>query len=265
MRLLPGSAYHLATARYSFVEIRLDALTPTEAAAHVSRVREELALFGLLVDGERSLPVPAQPAPVQGPMSNGPTGTFVDASSITMSSQSAPPLTPHQQRTKAADAAADPVAKGAKAAAVRVEIKRMARTSTAAKLQLNYWLQRLKLPDASFEALDDLSQERLDELAAHLEMRMKVPWWPMWDPAAGEGSGGYRCPGVGCGAQMYDNGPDARSTRDPTKKAPWLSCSNKACTLGDGKYGLAIWDDVTMPDALRRQEKDAARPETTDA
>src|SRR3990167_624171 len=131
----------------------------------------------------------------------------------------------HQAVTKAADAkaaqgalvasderkaAADPVAKGTKAAGLRVEIKRMARTSTAAKLQLNYWLQRLKLPDATFEALDALPLERLEELAALLERRVEVPWWPMWDPAAGEGSGGYRCPGIGCGAQMYDNGPDAR-------------------------------------------------------
>ena len=171
----------------------------------------------------------------------------------------------HQERTKAADAAADPAAKGAKAAAVRVEIKRMARTSTAAKLQLNYWLQRLKLPDATFEALDALPLERLEELAAHLERRVKVPWWPMWDPTASEGAGAYRCPGIGCGAQMYDNGPDARSKRDPSKNAPWLSCSNKACTLGDGKFGLAIWSSAEMPGALKQQGKDAAGPEATDA
>ena len=186
----------------------------------------------------------------------------------------------HQAVTKAADAkaaqgalvasderkaAADPVAKGTKAAGLRVEIKRLARTSTAAKLQLNYWLQRMKMPDATFEALDQLPMEMLDDLQALLVMRAKVPWWPLWDPTVNAGKGGYRCPGIGCGSPMYDNGPDAKSKRDPSKNAPWLSCSNKACTLGDGKFGLAIWSSAEMPGALKQQGKDAAGPEATDA
>ena len=109
MRLLPGSAYHLATARYSFIEIRLDALTPAEAAAHVSRVREELALFGLLIDGERSLPVPVLPPPPEvapeAVDSAAASGTMMGATgAVTMSTTTT--LTPHQQRTKEADAAA---------------------------------------------------------------------------------------------------------------------------------------------------------------
>ena len=109
MRLLPGSAYHLATARYSFIEIRLDALTPAEAAAHVSRVREELALFGLLIDGERSLPVPVLPPPAEvapeAVDSAAASGTMMGATGAVIVSTTTT-LTPHQQRTKEADAAA---------------------------------------------------------------------------------------------------------------------------------------------------------------
>ena len=105
----PGSLYRAVTGRYTYVDIGLEGLTPAEAAAHVAEVRLAMAAQGLLVDGERSLPVPVLPPPAEvapEPVdSAAASGTMTGAlGAVTMSTTTT--LTPHQQRTKEADAAA---------------------------------------------------------------------------------------------------------------------------------------------------------------
>ena len=114
----PGSLYRAVTGRYTYVDIGLEGLTPAEAAAHVAEVRLAMAAQGLLVDGERSLPVPAQPAPVADEPDRAITsytGTTADATipphTISgvgglVATRNDAVLTPHQQELRAADAAA---------------------------------------------------------------------------------------------------------------------------------------------------------------
>ena len=114
----PGSLYRAVTGRYTYVDIGLEGLTPAEAAAHVAEVRLAMAAQGLLVDGERSLPVPAQPAPAADEPDRAITsytGTTADATipphTISgvgglVATRNDAVLTPHQQELRAADAAA---------------------------------------------------------------------------------------------------------------------------------------------------------------
>ena len=114
----PGSLYRAVTGRYTYVDIGLEGLTPAEAAAHVAEVRLAMAAQGLLVDGERSLPVPAQPAPVADEPDRAITsytGTTADATipphtisgvGGSVATRNDTVLTPHQQELRAADAAA---------------------------------------------------------------------------------------------------------------------------------------------------------------
>ena len=114
----PGTVYHLPTCRYGYVDVGLEGLTPAEAAAHVAEVRAAMVAQGLLVDGERSLPLPAQPAPVADEPDlaiTSHTGTTADATlppraisgvGGSVATRNDAVLTPHQQELRAADAAA---------------------------------------------------------------------------------------------------------------------------------------------------------------
>ena len=114
----PGSLYRVVTARYSYVDVGLEGLTPAEAAEHVAEVRTAMAAQGLLVDGERSLPVPAQPAPAADEPDRAITsytGTTADATippraisgvGGSVATRNDTVLTPHQQELRVADAAA---------------------------------------------------------------------------------------------------------------------------------------------------------------